>query len=65
MFGIVKHVDINTIMMGKLFSAGIAPGSNQTFRNESCRLTTLDANPPGHSFVFRNDLAMDPFCAAL
>jgi hypothetical protein len=65
MFGIVKHIDINTIMMGELFRAGIAPGSNPTFRNKHRRLTTLDADSPGHFLVFGNDLTMNPFCAAL
>ena len=65
MFGIVKHIDINTIMMGELFSAGIAPGSDPAFRNECCRPAALDADPMGHFLVFRNDLAMNPFCASL
>ena len=61
----VNCININKFLARGLFSAGIAPGSNQTFRNESCRLTTLDADPPGHFLVFGNDLAMNPFCAAL
>lgn len=65
MFGIVKHIDINTIMMGELFSAGIAPGSDPAFRNECCWLAAMDADSSGHSFVFWNDLAMNPFCTAL
>ena len=64
-FSSIKSIYISTLLVTQLFSTRITPGSGPVQRNKCRRPAALDADSSGQFLVFRNDLPVNSFCAAL